>query len=291
MYSNKQSFENQYRTSGDYMLSGGGQQLESMDQFLSEVSRIRNDIDAINGNIDEIQRLEVANLRDYSNRLNNQNLEMVTSATTQMLQQARLAVRGLSDRIRTLGSTTEATIRRQHRDSLAKRLQDCAYRYKTVQEQMKKETRDVLERQYRIVHPEATSRDIQAAIDEGGSVFSRELIAAGAAQQRRVLEEVKERHQQIERIAAQVSELLSLMEEMGSLIDSQQLTLNVIDEDVKHADIYIRESIPILGDSIVKARDTRKTKWIITGIASALAFIILLIILWKVGVFEPKAKQ
>ena len=77
-----------------------------------------------------------------------------------------------------------------------------------------------MEREIRIARPNATPEEIERAMDSRtGPVFAQEILSSRVQDQRRVLQEVQGRHEELRRIETSIDELVNLFQEMQLLID------------------------------------------------------------------------
>lgn len=97
--------------------------------------------------------------------------------------------------------------------------------YQKIQSKYRKEYRKRMEREIRIARPNATPEEIERAMDSRtGPVFAQEILSSRVQDQRRVLQEVQGRHEELRRIETSIDELVNLFQEMQLLIDVSPLS-------------------------------------------------------------------
>lgn len=109
---------------------------------------------------------------------------------------------------------------------LARSLVNAAKEYQSVQQTAKAAYRENLKRQYKIAKPDATDAEIEDAIEKGqssngglSSVFQQELLSSRVGDQRRMLQDVQNRQNDLERIEKSIIELFNLMQDMQMLLE------------------------------------------------------------------------
>jgi len=135
-----------------------------------------------------------------------------------------------------------------------------------------------MERQFRIVKPDATPEEIKAVVndEQGGQIFSQALLNSRYTDSRAAYREVQERHEDIKRIEKTLTELAQLFNDMSVLVAEQNDAIEVI---AGQADLVQKDTEAALehtDKALISARAARKKRWI--------CFFILLIVLAVVGI-------
>lgn len=103
---------------------------------------------------------------------------------------------------------------------------DLIQEYRLVEQKSRDRYRARMERQYKIVKPDATEAEIKQAIetDQGTQVFANALTQSTRyADARNAYREVQERHEDIKRIAQTMTELQELFNDMAMLVSLPRL--------------------------------------------------------------------
>lgn len=109
---------------------------------------------------------------------------------------------------------------------LFNRFMDLIQEYRLVEQKSRDRYRARMERQYKIVKPDATEAEIKQAIetDQGTQVFANALTQSTRyADARNAYREVQERHEDIKRIAQTMTELQELFNDMAMLVSLPRL--------------------------------------------------------------------
>ncbi|RKP22894.1 t-SNARE, partial [Syncephalis pseudoplumigaleata] len=156
--------------------------------------------------------------------------------------------------------------------------------YQQVEQQFRQKYRERMERQYRIVCPNATQAEVDAALDSntGNQLFAQELLQSTRhGEAKRALREVQERHEDIRRIEQTILEMQTLVESQGQMIDS-------IEGNVTNAANYTETAVKHIDTAITHRKNARKRMWCL--IALLLVLIIIIVVVVYIYVIVP-AKQ
>ncbi|KAI8799958.1 t-SNARE, partial [Cladochytrium replicatum] len=238
--------------------------------------------------IDEIQN-EICTLVEHIHALEERHKSVLSSVGTEesSRSQARLSV--LQNEVDALFSRARAgmmELRQLRTDGgqgvlqqkvLAQKLQEVAVRYRELQTTYRSSYVKRIERQVRIVNPDATEEEIESAV-VFGNVFGQQLLSSQIASQRQILSDVQARQREIQQIDQSITELLTLFEEMQSMIDSQGEVVTNIETRVEKAAEDIVQSSSKLARAVEHRRSSRRMAWIICGIVTFVIIIILILL-------------
>lgn len=251
-----------------------------MSSFMDEVSSLNDGIRTINENVDKIKDFHnrlLSELDDHQHQSITSQLQLITDETSRLTKNLKNRIRSLQASISSnqLPPLGDANARATQIGALKKRLMDSIMKYQSVEQESRQKYKARMERQYRIVKPDATPEEIRQAVDsdDGGQIFSQALMTSNRyGDARAAFNEVKERHEDIKRIEKTITELMEMFNDLATMVEEQdQLVQNVennaaeIEHDVEHA-----------GQHITKARNSaaaaRRKRWICF-------FVLLLIVL------------
>lgn len=106
--------------------------------------------------------------------------------------------------------------------TVLERYEETLGRQRKIESQINREVKDRAARQYRIVKPDATEREIEQVIRNPDQVFSQALKGSHRYNQvRRAADEVNKRHQDILKIERTLEELAQMFTEMATLVLKQ----------------------------------------------------------------------
>ncbi|KAI7884104.1 t-SNARE [Lichtheimia hyalospora FSU 10163] len=256
----------------------------TMEGFLQEVEHLKTDINVVNENIDVIEHLHNSALVSYSDNQWNQ----LSNELEQLQTKVRAQNNGLKIRITALGrsvaaNASEANIRKTQSEAVRKRFLETIRRYQDIENGYRQKFRQRVERQIRIVKPEATEEEIDHIMesDQNTQLFTQSILKAGRqAQSRAVLSEVQSRHDDIKRIEKTLLELHDLFQDMQMLVSQQGEVIVEIERNAETAAQDLQHGNKNLTRAIDLARSTRAKKWCCFVICIILAVVIAILVWW-----------
>ncbi|SAL96527.1 hypothetical protein [Absidia glauca] len=182
-------------------------------------------------------------------------------------------------------NTSDGQIRQTQTTALGKKFIGVIQEYQDMERAFDQRYRQRIERQIRIVKPDATSEDVDDIIDSDKSnqVFTQSLMQAGRA--KAVLHEVQDRHQDIKRIERTILELHQLFIDMSLLVEQQGVTLKEVEQHAEDTYKNMEQGNQFINRAILSAKATRKKKWWCLCICILLFIIIAILVWWFV--FAP----
>ncbi|KAJ3355528.1 Plasma membrane t-SNARE, secretory vesicle fusion [Kappamyces sp. JEL0680] len=242
-------------------------------------------IDRIEGNITAISRFHERALvgvsQDETNRITRQ-LDDLQDETNGLMDRVRTTLKRLSDETKRLGGS-EAQSRKAQQASAAMKLQNAAQRYAQVQKYAKEQYKKRMEREIRIARPDASERDIERAVNDSrsGSAFAQEMLNSRIGAQRRVLQEVQGRHEELRKMEASIEELATLFMDLQVLLETQQNQIDTIETQVEYTAEHIEEGGREIKRAISIRKSSRKKMWYIVA-----AVVILILILAAIAYIQ-----
>jgi syntaxin 1B/2/3 len=180
--------------------------------------------------------------------------------------------RALTDRVKLVKSNPDsrhprnvAQVNKTDRD-----LRRAIQKFQELEAASRKDMQARMERQARIVHPNATDAEIADIVNSDTQIFQQAVMGSRAEQANRVLGAVKQRHQEMLKIEQDLMQLLDLLSDMSELIAKQEVTVMAIDTHAEHAAEDMVKANVELETAVTTARGTRKKKWICLGICGTL---------------------
>lgn len=136
--------------------------------------------------------------------------------------------------------------------------------HQVIEKEFRKKVKDRVERQYKIVNPQATEEEVrQVTESDNPQVFSQALLNSnryGAA--RGAYREVQERHAEIQKIEKTLTELAQMFNEMAMLVEQQDEAVAQIETQAQGVDTDIKEGLNQTNRAVESARKARRKKWI-----------------------------
>ncbi|CAO3638660.1 unnamed protein product [Cunninghamella blakesleeana] len=260
--------------------------IETNDGFFIEIEELKKQINAVKQNVDKIAELHQSSLV----ALNDQQWEQMAADIEHYKGDTQKRNMELKKRIKALEASnlkypksSIGSSRRDHTKGVKDKFIETVQYYQSVERSFEEKYRQKVERQIRIVKPEATQEEIDEIIssDESPQVFAQSIMQASRrGQARAVLSEVQNRHDDIKKIEKTILELANLFQDMQMMIEQQD---EVINEAHQHTEVAVKDAEVAnnhIADAIKKARAIRHKKWCCFIICIILAVVIAILVWW-----------
>ncbi|CEP08226.1 hypothetical protein [Parasitella parasitica] len=260
--------------------------LSTTSGFFDQIDRLKYDIDAINNRVDQIGNLHNNALASFNEQQSKQTaieLEKIKAETQQKNTMIKNQIQGrwqcfvymgevfkmhispgtiveLENSNGRLANTPDAQMRRSQTAALKKRFLDTIQRYQDVERNYQLKYRQRIERQIRIVKPDASQDEVDDIIDaeDTPQVFAQSLMnASRQGQSKAVLSEVQTRHDDIKHIEKTIVELHQLFMDMQMMVEQQGEVLNTVQNNADDAAVQLKEGNSQLTRAIALAKSTR----------------------------------
>ncbi|KAF9770544.1 hypothetical protein IL306_011895 [Fusarium sp. DS 682] len=255
--------------------------------ILNECRDIDRGIDTVEQNLEQLRMIQQRTLDDVDSSGSSAASRQLDSLSADTMS----LYRELTERVRTVKSNPEAKSAKNnpHVTRIDRRLKAAITQYQQVESQFRKRTQDQMARQYRIVRPDASEQEIQAAVEDttGGQVFSQALMQSDRqGRARAALSAVQDRHQALIKIEQQMVELAQLFQDMDTLVVQQEAAVTQIEQKGEEVVENLDKGNEEIGVAVNTARKTRKKKWICLGICVAIIVVIVIIVLIYIFVIK-----
>ncbi|KAI8364496.1 t-SNARE [Choanephora cucurbitarum] len=255
----------------------------STDQFFQEVEEVKDLNRRIVDNIiliEELHGTALTNINDEQTEENAARLEKVVRQTTKLNNQCKTKIKAIElSNARMPASSGDLPMRKTQHAALKKKFIETIQRYQDIERTFQQKYRQRVERQIKIVQPNATPDEIERVLDsdEPPQIFAQSLMQSSrSGQAKAVLSEVQSRHDDIKKIEKTILELHQLFVDMQMMVEQQAETLNQIEQHAESTVVELEQGNRDIEKAIVIAKSTRGKKWI--------CFIIFIIILIVAGI-------
>lgn len=246
--------------------------------FFAEVDDIKKNLVQFEDNIDRIESLHKRSLTEVAG----EDEQWTQNQLESVVQETRALSENLKSRIKVLESRSQRdATKKTQAENVKRQFMADIQKYQTTEATFRQRYRDVAERQYRIVRPEATDAEVREAIDDaqGQQIFSQALLNSNRrGQARTALSEVQARHREIQKIEQTMTELAELFHDMEILVAEQEEPVRHIDEQATQVQGDIEQGVAQTGRAIISARAARKKKWWCFGIIVIIIIILVLVL-------------
>ncbi|TFK76553.1 t-SNARE [Pluteus cervinus] len=241
----------------------------------TQISSIQDSIRTYNDNVTRIGDLHSRSL----NNMDETASQRIAAQLEELVEDTSALSATLKRRIKALerqgGQGRDGQIRKQQTALVKSKFVEAIQNYQSVEQQFGTKYKQRMERQYKIVKPDATPEEIKAVIndDSGGQIFQQ---ASRVSDSRAAYREVQARHEDIKRIERTLGELAQLFNDMSILVEQQEETINAIETTAAAVEKDTEAGLNYTGKAVDSARAARKKRWI--------CFMIFLVLLIIVGV-------
>ncbi|PFH50655.1 hypothetical protein AMATHDRAFT_60616 [Amanita thiersii Skay4041] len=263
--------------------AANGQSSSAVPAFLEEISSIQGGIDQLHRNVATIEalHLRVADTIDDGTSRASQELDKIKSET-------RSLTTSLKDRIKkleTVPAGTDAKIRQNQVALLRSKFLEAIQNYQRVEQDFRKRSKQRVERQLKIVKPDATAEEVNAVIEGGGDqIFTDALtVSTRYGESRAAYRDVQQRQQDLRKMEETLAELAQLFNDMSILVQQQDDTINMIETEAKDVEANTKQGLQHTFQAVIHARRYRKARWICFAILLIVCAVIAIVLGVKFG--------
>ncbi|KAG0360175.1 Plasma membrane t-SNARE, secretory vesicle fusion [Podila minutissima] len=259
--------------------------------FFTEVTSIQEEIARVNQNIDRIEQLHDQSVNavaseEQASHLARQ-LEGITADTTQLSNRIKKRIKDIELTNLRNPNSADIELRRTQAATLKQKFLTTLRRFQNAESEARKKYQGRMERQYKIVKPDATAQEIQQVLaSDNQQIFAQSVLQSSRyGDANRALREVQTRHDDIKKIERTITvptqsqqELHQLFVDMETLVTEQAEVINVIDDNTQKTDTHLHDANNQIDIAIDNAEGARRKKWIclfITIIIIAILAIVL----------------
>ncbi|KAK7043590.1 hypothetical protein VNI00_008201 [Paramarasmius palmivorus] len=246
---------------------------------LTKISSIQDSLRTFNDNVARIGDLHSRSL----NNMDDQAAQRNAAQLDELVEDTSALSATLKRRIKALekqgGAGRDGQIRKQQTSLVKSKFVEAIQSYQTVEQQYRQKYKQRMERQFKIVKPDATPEEVRAVVNDesGGQIFSQALMNSNRyGESRAAYREVQERHEDIKRIEKTLAELAQLFNDMSVLVEQQDETIVNIETQAAAVEKDTEAGLNYTEKAVDSARAARKKRWI--------CFFITLIVLIIIGV-------
>ncbi|KAI9739662.1 MAG: nicotinate phosphoribosyltransferase [Cirrosporium novae-zelandiae] len=246
-----------------------GQQTKDPNAILNECRDIDKGVDTIQRNLDSLRQLQQRSLDDpeaSQGTATNRQLDALNTETMNLY-------RAFADRIKKIKQSPESGDPRNAPQvgKVDRKLKTAINQYQQVERDFRRRLQSQMERQYRIVRPDASDAEVQEACEDtsNNQVFSQALLQSDRrGQAQSALRAVQGRHEAIQKIEQQMIELAQLFQDMEALVVQQEPAVAQIEQRGEEVNENVAKGNIELNGAIEKARARNRKKWWCLGISS-----------------------
>ncbi|KAF2109606.1 t-SNARE, partial [Lophiotrema nucula] len=224
--------------------------------ILDECREVDRALDQINSQLDNLERTFKQVLA---------RPDMGAGEISNLSSQIMTGYRGLVQRVKNIKSKPESGSPRNAPQvgKVDRRLKQTINRYQSLEADFRRDSRQAAERQYRIVRPDASEEEVEAAVEDPSQpIFQQALLSSDRrGQAQSTLRNVRERHEAIQKIEQQMVELAQLFTDLDQIVMQQEPLVENIEQKGEEIHENVVQANTEIGGAITKARSRNRKKW------------------------------
>ncbi|CAI2165038.1 6348_t:CDS:1 [Funneliformis geosporum] len=256
---------------------------DNISKFLNETTSIEQKITNVRSNITKIEEFQSQILVSTSTThedSTNKEREAFVESTRNLLIECKDRIKKIQyENARIPSTDPNFGLRQQRYEYLRTKLSNVLEDYRLAENTFMKQTKDRMERQYKVVNPNASQQEIDDYVSNPNSqpIFQQALLRTNEAQN--ALAEVQKRHEDIKSIENTIAELVALFQELHLQVEEQDQTIVNIEANTEVTVEKTEQAANEIGTATKLAQAARKKKWICLGIAILIILVIVVVVI------------
>ncbi|CAG7825267.1 unnamed protein product [Allacma fusca] len=216
-----------------------------MDEFFAEVEEIREMIDKIQNNVEEVKKKHSAILSaPTTDEKMKQELEDLMAGIKKTANQVRSKLKVIEQNIETEEHTNKSSadlrIRKTQHSTLSRKFVEVMTEYNRTQTDYRERCKGRIQRQLEITGRTTTDEELEEMIEQGNPAVFTQGIIMETQQARQTLADIEARHADIIKLENSIRELHDMFMDMAMLVESQGEMIDRIEYHVEHAVDYVQ---------------------------------------------------
>ncbi|XP_043491658.1 syntaxin-1A isoform X2 [Polistes fuscatus] len=254
-----------------------------MTEFFAEVEEIREMIDRIQTNVEDVKKKHSAILSaPQTDEKVKMELEDLMSDIKKTANKVRAKLKVIEQNIEqeehTNKSSADLRIRKTQHSTLSRKFVEVMSEYNRTQTDYRERCKGRIQRQLEITGRTTTNDELEEMLEQGNPAVFTQGIIMETQQAKQTLADIEARHADIIKLENSIRELHDMFMDMAMLVESQGEMIDRIEYHVEHAVDYVQTATQDTKKAL-KYQSKARRKLILIVICSTIAVIILIIIL------------
>ncbi|RZF40553.1 syntaxin-1A isoform X1 [Nilaparvata lugens] len=216
-----------------------------MDEFFAEVEEIRDMIDRIQTNVEEVKKKHSAILSaPQTDEKVKQELEDLMADIKKTANKVRAKLKVIEQNIEqeehTNKSSADLRIRKTQHSTLSRKFVEVMTEYNRTQTDYRERCKGRIQRQLEITGRTTTNEELEEMLEQGNSAVFTQGIIMETQQAKQTLADIEARHADIIKLENSIRELHDMFMDMAMLVESQGEMIDRIEYHVEHAVDYVQ---------------------------------------------------
>lgn len=250
-----------------------------MEDFFQEVEQIREMIDKIQANVEEVKKKHSAILSaPQSDEKTKQELEDLMADIKKTANRVRGKLKGIEQNIeqeeQTNKSNADLRIRKTQHSALSRKFVEVMTEYNRTQTDYRERCKGRIQRQLEITGRATTNEELEEMLEQGNSAVFTQGIIMETQQAKQTLADIEARHADIIKLENSIRELHDMFMDMAMLVESQGEMIDRIEYHVEHAMDYVQTATQDTKKALKYQSKARRKKIIILICVSILLIVV-----------------
>jgi len=277
--------QNEDEDGGEEMVHVEG---SKMDEFFQEVEDIRENIDKIQLNVEEVKRKHSSILSaPQTDEKMKQELEDLMADIKKTANKVRAKLKVIEQSIEQEENVNKASadlrIRKTQHSTLSRKFVEVMTEYNRTQTDYRERCKGRIQRQLEIQGRGCTNEELENMLEQGNPSVFTQGIMMDTAQAKQTLADIEARHADIIKLETSIKELHDMFMDMAMLVESQGEMIDRIEYHVEHAVDYVQTATQDTKKAL-KYQSKARRKKIMMFICAA---IIGVLVIWWASKYLP----
>ncbi|XP_053983531.1 syntaxin-1A isoform X1 [Hylaeus volcanicus] len=228
----------------DVSVNVGGQD-DFMTEFFAEVEEIREMIDRIQTNVEDVKKKHSAILSaPQTDEKVKMELEDLMSDIKKTANKVRAKLKVIEQNIEqeehTNKSSADLRIRKTQHSTLSRKFVEVMTEYNRTQTDYRERCKGRIQRQLEITGRTTTNEELEEMLEQGNPAVFTQGIIMETQQAKQTLADIEARHADIIKLENSIRELHDMFMDMAMLVESQGEMIDRIEYHVEHAVDYVQ---------------------------------------------------
>ncbi|KAI1794491.1 t-SNARE [Ganoderma leucocontextum] len=250
----------------------GNGSADTMANFYNQVTVVQDSITQFTSNVSRIADLHSRTLNTPDEAASRESAAQLD----ELVGQTRELSSSLKEKIQALSSfpvtrPQDQAIRKNQTSLLRQKFVEVLQNYQNVERDYRQRYRQRVERQFKIVKPDATPEEVAAVVNDtegsGAQIFTQALSTSTRYGESRIAyREVQDRHHDIQQIERTLEELAQLFNDISVLVAQQDEAIDTIQTTAYDVEVNTHAGLQQTEKAVEHARSARRKRWICFGI-------------------------
>jgi len=236
-----------------------------MDEFFAEVEDIRENIDKIQNNVEEVKKKHSSILSaPQTDEKVKQELDDMMADIKKTANRVRQKLKHMEQSIEQLEQTqmmsADFRIRKTQHSMLSQKFVEVMTDYNKTQTDYRERCKARIQRQLEITGRVTTNEELEEMLETGNPAMFTQGIVMETQQAKQTLADIEARHADIMKLENSIRELHDMFMDMAMLVESQGEMIDRIEYHVEHARDYIETAKQDTKKALVYQSKARRKK-------------------------------